>query len=193
MSGDIGTGTTRAAIKLGQKVLAAGLPGYVQLAGGTNGHTVSKLRSLGLLRPNPSQEPDQKNSNQQAPLFPADHAYISGVAYGSYARTLLLPILEQLETLDDHLSAQPSLTASLPALTKNWVAGASPQTTPSMSPANPILPAQLENFPDLLEQAVNHAHSLVSQLKPPSCKQYPPSIMFMSEQQIRPTLPPNVH
>ncbi|MEM7793863.1 MAG: LdpA C-terminal domain-containing domain, partial [Cyanobacteria bacterium P01_C01_bin.118] len=36
MSGDIGKGTTRATIKLAQKVLNARLPGYVQLAGGTN-------------------------------------------------------------------------------------------------------------------------------------------------------------
>ena len=49
MSGDIGDGTTRAAVKLGQKVLAMGLPGYVQLAGGTNSHTVTKLRASGLL------------------------------------------------------------------------------------------------------------------------------------------------
>ncbi|HAG81083.1 MAG TPA: 4Fe-4S ferredoxin, partial [Cyanobacteria bacterium UBA12227] len=50
MSGDIGIGATRAAVKLAQKVLAAGLPGYIQLAGGTNHHTVSKLKTLGLLR-----------------------------------------------------------------------------------------------------------------------------------------------
>ncbi|MBE9152341.1 circadian clock protein LdpA, partial [Coleofasciculus sp. LEGE 07092] len=50
MSGDIGTGTTRAAVKLSQKVLAAEFPGYVQLAGGTNHHTVSKLRAVGLLK-----------------------------------------------------------------------------------------------------------------------------------------------
>ncbi|HEY9617151.1 MAG TPA: LdpA C-terminal domain-containing domain, partial [Microcoleaceae cyanobacterium] len=50
MSGDIGIGTTKAAIKLSQKVLGAKLPGYVQLAGGTNHHTVPKLRSLGLLQ-----------------------------------------------------------------------------------------------------------------------------------------------
>ncbi|HEY9298356.1 MAG TPA: LdpA C-terminal domain-containing domain, partial [Phormidium sp.] len=51
MSGDIGTGTTHAAIKLGQKVLAAGLPGYIQLAGGTNSHTVTKLKAVDLLNP----------------------------------------------------------------------------------------------------------------------------------------------
>ncbi|MCT7949189.1 4Fe-4S ferredoxin [Ancylothrix sp. C2] len=80
MSGDIGTGATRAAVKLGQKVLNAGLPGYVQLAGGTNAHTVEKLKSTGLLKPTS----DGKR-------------YIAGVAYGSYARVLLAPVLEQLD------------------------------------------------------------------------------------------------
>jgi hypothetical protein len=54
MSGDIGMGTTRAAVKLGQKALAVSLPGYLQLAGGTNHHTVPKLKALGLLQPSPS-------------------------------------------------------------------------------------------------------------------------------------------
>jgi hypothetical protein len=49
MSGDIGDGTTIAAVKLGQKVLAAKLPGYVQLAGGTNSYTVAKLKAMGML------------------------------------------------------------------------------------------------------------------------------------------------
>lgn len=80
MSGDIGTGTTRAAVKLGQKVLNAGLTGYVQLAGGTNAHTVEKLKTTGLL----------KNSSNQG-------RHIAGVAYGSYARVLLSSVLEQLD------------------------------------------------------------------------------------------------
>ncbi len=79
MSGDIGSGTTHASIKLAQKVLAANLPGSVQLAGGTNQSTVPKLRTLGLL--SPSQPPS-----------------VGGVAYGSYARSLLSPILKQLES-----------------------------------------------------------------------------------------------
>ncbi|HEY9906495.1 MAG TPA: LdpA C-terminal domain-containing domain [Thermosynechococcaceae cyanobacterium] len=83
MSGDIGAGATRATVKLGQKVLAARLPGFVQLAGGTNHYTVPKLRSLDLLA---RQGPDQK-------------AHVSGVAYGSYARSLLLPVLNQLEAM----------------------------------------------------------------------------------------------
>ena len=79
MSGDIGPGTTRATIRLAEKVLAANLPGFVQLAGGTNERTVPKLKELGLL----------KNGK----------AGVSGVAYGSYARVLLSDLLEQLETM----------------------------------------------------------------------------------------------
>lgn len=77
MSGDIGDGTTLAAVKLGQKVLAAKLPGYVQLAGGTNSYTVAKLKAMGLLKGTPPS--------------------ISGVAYGSYARVLLASIFDRLE------------------------------------------------------------------------------------------------
>lgn len=71
MSGDIGDGATRATIQFGQAILAAGLPGFVQLAGGTNGRTVAKLRAMGLLPP---------MATAQA---------IAGVAYGSYARKRL--------------------------------------------------------------------------------------------------------
>ncbi|MDM7327282.1 MAG: LdpA C-terminal domain-containing domain [Thermosynechococcus sp. Uc] len=69
MSGDIGDGATRATIQFGQAILGANLPGFVQLAGGTNGHTVAKLRAMGLLAPQG----------------------IAGVAYGSYARKRLAP------------------------------------------------------------------------------------------------------
>ena len=71
MSGDIGAGTTHASIKLGQKVLGAGLPGYVQLAGGTNHHTVSKLRAANLLqtRDNPV-PPFQRGARGDNPVPP---------------------------------------------------------------------------------------------------------------------------
>ncbi|MGB3492733.1 MAG: LdpA C-terminal domain-containing domain [Elainellaceae cyanobacterium] len=95
MSGDIGRGTTHASIHLAQKVLAAKLPGYVQLAGGTNAYTVPKLRSLQLLHP---------------------YTELAGVAYGSYARALLQPVLEELEarshldaSVGDRLETQPDL------------------------------------------------------------------------------------
>jgi Fe-S-cluster-containing hydrogenase component 2 len=107
MSGDIGNGATRASLKLGQKVLAANLPGYVQLAGGTNDHTVSKLRSLGLLRP-------LNTPNLSSLPTPTDATtrYITGVAYGSFARSLLAPIHAALANqLDHHLENHADLLA----------------------------------------------------------------------------------
>ncbi|MEG4036073.1 MULTISPECIES: circadian clock protein LdpA [unclassified Microcoleus] len=136
MSGDIGTGTTRAAVKLGQKVLAAQLPGYVQLAGGTNAHTVSKLRAEGLMK--------DAGKNSSDPPVP----YIAGVAYGSYARVLLSPILEQLETMQTDRAYAVPVAVARP--------GAGVQTS--------RLP-QLEAVPELLSQAVSLARSLVSPLK----------------------------
>lgn len=97
MSGDIGGGTTHAAIALAQDTLALKLPGFVQLAGGTNDQTWPKLRSLGLVPPDPPQ--------------PA----IAGVAYGGYGRSQLQPILDDLDAIAAergqtlHLEEVPSL------------------------------------------------------------------------------------
>jgi Fe-S-cluster-containing hydrogenase component 2 len=121
MSGDIGDGTTIASVKLGQKVLAAKLPGYVQLAGGTNSYTVAKLKAMGLL----------KRAGGETSSPPPS---ISGVAYGSYARVLLSPILEQLENKE-------------------------------VSNTNMKATVRLEEDDVLLWQAVELAHSLVSQIK----------------------------
>ena len=79
MSGDIGKGTTNATIKFAQKVLQSELSGYVQLAGGTNNHTIYKLKQLHLAKG------DRLHTNDP---------YVSGIAFGSYARKQLLPILE---------------------------------------------------------------------------------------------------
>ena len=101
MSGDIGDGTTLAAVKLGQKVIAAGLPGYVQLAGGTNNYTVAKLKAAGLL---------QRSKIQNSHFFPIPNQSIAGVAYGSYARALLTPILNQLEPKEmNQASTMPTM------------------------------------------------------------------------------------
>ncbi len=123
MSGDIGMGTTSAAVKLAQKVLGADLPGYIQLAGGTNQYTVTKLKALGLLR----------------------KKQLAGVAYGSYARSLLLPILNQLETVNYSTIKEIA------------------------SPMSQLLPInRLENHPDLLIAAVTAARQLVEPLKFPN-------------------------
>ncbi|MEJ6483783.1 LdpA C-terminal domain-containing domain [Nostoc punctiforme UO1] len=144
MSGDIGDGTTIAAVKLGQKVLAAKLPGYVQLAGGTNSYTVAKLKAVGLLKRAGEQGSRGAGEKQEfsaplplcpsAPLPPCSPASIAGVAYGSYARVLLSPILEKLENKE-------------------------------VSNTNMKATVCLEEDEVLLWQAVELAHSLVSQIK----------------------------
>lgn len=140
MSGDIGDGTTLAAVKLGQKILAAKLPGYVQLAGGTNNYTVAKLKAIQLIQKSGQESYETrlnvklKNSSTESSKLITNHPHISGIAYGSYARVLLSPILEQLE-----------------------------QT--SMNQAPVVSTLRLEDNQELLWQAVKLANSLVSQLK----------------------------
>lgn len=87
MSGDIGKGTTHATVRLAQKVLDADLPGHIQLAGGTNQYTVLKLRELGLL----------KGSIEDV----VSDRTVSGIAYGSYARRLLMSVIEQTHYLEE--------------------------------------------------------------------------------------------
>jgi Fe-S-cluster-containing hydrogenase component 2 len=159
MSGDIGAGTTHAAIRLGQKVLAAqaaetfpgetAIPTFIQLAGGTNHHTVPKLRQLGLLpEPDSSQAEIEQSSNNFVPIGPLEHShaqglngysrtipretltFLAGVAYGSYARTWLNPVL-------------------------------------ACNIQDPVLPAAppLEDHPDQLWQAVSLADQLIAPLK----------------------------
>ncbi|NJN89117.1 MAG: 4Fe-4S ferredoxin [Leptolyngbyaceae cyanobacterium SL_5_14] len=182
MSGDIGDGATRATVKLGQKVLAARLPGYVQLAGGTNSHTVSKLIKQGLLGERAalsSQYNVAVNSSTDrldvcteeasvqtasAPRFNEDTAQlpyrVAGIAYGSYARTLLAPVLDQL--------AQRNIQDSSVSinLSENFPNGFHSPDTMTLGIPQPIS-THLECYPDLLEQAVSLADSLVSQIKSP--------------------------
>ncbi|MGB3570779.1 MAG: LdpA C-terminal domain-containing domain [Phormidesmis sp.] len=110
MSGDIGKGTTHAAVRLAQKVIASEIPGYVQLAGGTNEYTVLKLREMGLLQ----------CSNED---FMRPRA-VSGIAYGSFARRLLMPVIDQtyyLEEVPKALHRAVSLAESLVAPLKSLV------------------------------------------------------------------------
>lgn len=115
MSGDIGKGTTHATIQAGQKVLQAqqsgenALPGFVQLAGGTNHFTVPQLRRLGLLNSYPQQHyPSAAGIDRRCSETTLRVSAVAGVGYGSYARKLLQPILEQLDRdpissrLEDH-------------------------------------------------------------------------------------------
>ena len=136
MSGDIGSGTTLAAVKFGSKVLRANLPGYVQLAGGTNSYTVPKSKAMGLLKELTTQTSVKMRENGLVSFTSRSSSgkSIAGVAYGSYARKLLLPVLEQLEPKEVNLE-------------------------------NVGVAAKLEEKPALLWQAVSLANELVSQLK----------------------------
>ncbi|MFM2079824.1 MAG: hypothetical protein RLZZ124_150 [Cyanobacteriota bacterium] len=82
MSGDVGPGTARAAVKLLQQLRPWAPPGPLQLAGGTNAGT------LGLL-----------NSGSGA----------AGVAFGGVARSLLQPLLQEAERHGSPLREQPAL------------------------------------------------------------------------------------
>ena len=97
MSGDIGDGATRAALQLGQKVLDFQLPlGFVQLAGGTNASTVPKLRQAAIP--------------------------VAGVAYGSYARKIIMDFLEGLgEEIPDRLEDRPCLLWQAVAIAEKLV------------------------------------------------------------------------
>lgn len=182
MSGDIGDGATRATVKLGQKVLAAKLPGYVQLAGGTNSYTVPKLEKEGLLRErvalssqrNAAADLSTNHSDicaKQASMLAAGASQftdttaqppdrVAGIAYGSYARTLLAPVLDQLaqrNTEDSSVSINFSEDSS------NEFHRAETMTSWMPKPNS----THLEVHPDLLQKAVSLADSLVSQIKSP--------------------------
>ena len=128
MSGDIGKGTTHAAITFAQKVLDAQLPGYVQLAGGTNDYTVSKLKQAKMLA---------RRDYRELPKL------VSGLAYGSYARSILAPTISKL--------ADAALESDRFISTKD-------------RPMNQ-LNLRLEQDKELLAQAVSTAQALVSQIK----------------------------
>jgi len=182
MSGDIGDGATRATVRLGQKVLAAKLPGYVQLAGGTNRYTVSKLEKEGLLGERTalsSQRDVVANPNishsdtciGQASVLTANAPHftdataqplyrIAGIAYGSYARTLLAPVLDQL--------AQRNTEDSSASISFSEDSSNGFHRAETMISGMPKLNStHLEVHPDLLQKAVSLAASLVSQIKAP--------------------------
>ena len=154
MSGDIGAGTTVATIKLSQKVLDAGLPGYVQLAGGTNNSTIAKLMTAGLLA-NKNQEQDKDPTNNLSTPI-SENKFVAGVAYGSYARVLLSPILEKLEKM--HKS---QLQAIEFACNKTGVK----VKDVNQNQINNSQLTKLETVPEILSEAVSLANSLVSQIK----------------------------
>ena len=82
MSGDVGAGTARAAVKLLEQIRPWAPPGPLQLAGGTNASTLTQLD-------------------------PSSGA--AGVAFGGVARSLLQPLLQEAERQGQPLRELPEL------------------------------------------------------------------------------------
>ncbi|MCT0254749.1 MULTISPECIES: circadian clock protein LdpA [unclassified Synechocystis] len=108
MSGDIGRGTTHLCLHYADQILQSSLSGFVQLAGGTNGHTITKLGSQGF------------SVHQHKRM-------VNGVAFGSCARTLIAPVLQSAEARQNnplaplHLEDYPDLLARAIALARSLV------------------------------------------------------------------------
>ncbi|XLU53118.1 hypothetical protein S245_047766 [Arachis hypogaea] len=90
MSGDIGRGATKETIAFAIELAKAinRPPGFLQLAGGTNAHTIDGLRKKGLFQTT-SIAVDSSNS--------AD-ALIGGIAYGGYARKIVGRVLRSMQS-----------------------------------------------------------------------------------------------
>ncbi|TYI95889.1 hypothetical protein E1A91_D01G030600v1 [Gossypium mustelinum] len=87
MSGDIGRGATRESIAFAVRIAASSErpPGFLQLAGGTNVHTVDGLKKRGLFRTHITcAEPNHLQS------------LIGGIAYGGYARKIVGRVLSSM-------------------------------------------------------------------------------------------------
>ncbi|GBG65243.1 hypothetical protein CBR_g50285 [Chara braunii] len=87
MSGDIGAGATMAAVQLGKRILKCNSrpPGYLQLAGGTNAHTVASMKAAGIWN----------GKSEIVAMAEVDSTgSIAGVAYGGYARKIMRGVLK---------------------------------------------------------------------------------------------------
>ena len=102
MSGDVGAGTAHAAVNLAVAVARSAPPGPLQLAGGTNAHTLDVLRRQGV-----------------------GGAAVRGVAFGGVARSLLQPLLQQAQERGRSLLADgdlwPKALAQAQGLVRPWL------------------------------------------------------------------------
>jgi Fe-S-cluster-containing hydrogenase component 2 len=104
MSGDVGAGTARSAVGLFLGVAQRLPPGPIQLAGGTNDHTLPLVQGLGL----------------------PWRAMVAGVAFGSVARARLQSLLLQAQKrggrLLDQVDLLPEASAMADGLVGPWLA-----------------------------------------------------------------------
>ncbi|CAA7388259.1 unnamed protein product [Spirodela intermedia] len=107
MSGDIGRGTTKETIDFAVHLAAAQdrPPGFLQLAGGTNAHTVDCLKKVGLFQAWSIPDQTKDGASCSTAIMPgAPPALIGGVAFGGYARKIVGRVLSELKSgqIEDH-------------------------------------------------------------------------------------------
>jgi Fe-S-cluster-containing hydrogenase component 2 len=111
MSGDLGDGTAHAAVRLLEHVAPLAPPGPLQLAGGTNQHTLELVERLARRRPRFGRG--------------AAEGGVAGVAFGGVARRLLQPLLLEAQQRDGGLLGDPELApralALAEALVRPWL------------------------------------------------------------------------
>nr|XP_016440988.1 PREDICTED: uncharacterized protein LOC107766680 isoform X2 [Nicotiana tabacum] len=98
MSGDIGRGATRDAIAFAQKLASAeNKPkGFLQLAGGTNAHTIEGLKKERLFQTTTMHEASDYEKIPSSSLH-SPNALIAGVAFGGYARKIVGRVLNSVQ------------------------------------------------------------------------------------------------
>ncbi|KAL2459324.1 uncharacterized protein Fot_55013 [Forsythia ovata] len=101
MSGDIGRGATREAIAFASYLAAARdkPKGFLQLAGGTNAHTVEGLKRKRLFQTKTIFD-ESTDGSVHLHSVSSSHALISGVAFGGYARKIVGRVLNSLQSED---------------------------------------------------------------------------------------------
>ncbi|MCD7464253.1 hypothetical protein HAX54_052345 [Datura stramonium] len=99
MSGDIGRGATRDAIAFARKLASAGdkPKGFLQLAGGTNAHTIEGLKKEKLFQTITIHEASNYETIPSSSLR-SPTALIAGVAFGGYARKIVGRILNSVQS-----------------------------------------------------------------------------------------------
>ncbi|XP_027121002.1 uncharacterized protein [Coffea arabica] len=103
MSGDIGRGATREAIAFALRLVSAsGRPkGFLQLAGGTNAHTVDGLKRERLFQTTTIPEISEGKKMPSVPSS-SQNALIGGVAFGGYARKVVGRVLTSMQSNHTH-------------------------------------------------------------------------------------------
>jgi Fe-S-cluster-containing hydrogenase component 2 len=111
MSGDLGDGTAHAAVRLLEQVAPLAPPGFLQLAGGTNQHTVELVERLARRRPRFGRGGFEGG--------------VAGVAFGGVARRLLQPLLLEAQQRGGGLLEDPELArqalAHAETLVRPWL------------------------------------------------------------------------